>query len=130
MSGVESETQRNRLIVEDFARIFYTERDVPAAFAAHVAEDYIQHNPTIADGRQAAVDALADKFATSGAQFEVQRILVDGDLALIHIKASFPGRPVAAVADIYRLQDGKVVEHWDVLQPMPVGPPQNAHPMF
>jgi predicted SnoaL-like aldol condensation-catalyzing enzyme len=60
----------------------------------------------------------------------VQPILVDGGLALIHIKASFPGRPLAAVADIYRLEGGKVVEHWDVLQPMPDGPPQNAHPMF
>ena len=125
-----SETEGNRRVVEDFARLFYAERNVPAAFAAHVAEDYIQHNPTIADGRQAAVDALADKFATDGARFDVQRILVDGDLALVHIKASFPGRPVAAVADIYRLDSGKVVEHWDVLQPMPEGPPQNPHPMF
>lgn len=126
----DTETERNRGIVHDFARLFYTERDVPAAFAAHVAPDYIQHNPTIADGRQTAVDALTEKFATEGARFDVQRILVDGDLALIHIKASFPGRPVAAVADIYRLEDGKVVEHWDVLQPMPDGQPQNAHPMF
>ena len=130
MSDHERETEQNRRIVEDFARLFYAERDVPAAFAAHVAEDYIQHNPTITDGRQAAVDALTEKFATNGARFDVQRILVDGDFALIHIKASFPGRPVAAVADIYRLEGGKVVEHWDVLQSMPDTPPQNAHPMF
>ena len=125
-----SETERNRRVLGDFARLFYEERDVPAAFVAHVADDYIQHNPTIADGRQAAVDALTGKFATEGARFDVQRILVDGDHALIHVKASFPGRPVAAVADIYRLSGGKVVEHWDVLQPMPEGPPQNPHPMF
>ncbi|MBU1587348.1 MAG: nuclear transport factor 2 family protein [Actinobacteria bacterium] len=119
----------NRAIVEEFARLFYTERDVPAAFGKFVVEDYIQHNPTIADGRAAAVAALTDKFATPGARFDVQRILVDGDHALIHIKASFPGNPVAAVADIYRLEGGKVVEHWDVLQRMPEEI-ANEHPLF
>ena len=119
----------NREIVTEFARLFYTERDVPAAFGRFVAADYIQHNPTIADGRDAAVAALTDKFATPGARFDVQRILVDGDHALIHIKASVPGNPVAAVADIYRLEGGLVVEHWDVLQRMPEEV-ANEHPLF
>ena len=43
----------NRNIVTDFARLFYTERDVVRAFETHVAADYIQHNPGIADGREA-----------------------------------------------------------------------------
>jgi len=118
-----------RAIVTEFARLFYTERDVEAAFAGFVAEDYIQHNPTIADGRDAAVQALVGKFSTPGAAFDIQRILVDGDLALIHVRATFPGNPVAAVADIYRLEGGKVVEHWDVLQRMP-DVVANDHPMF
>jgi predicted SnoaL-like aldol condensation-catalyzing enzyme len=119
----------NRTIVTEFARLFYTERDVEAAFASFVAVDYIQHNPTVPDGRDAAVAMLAPKFSTPGAAFDIQRILVDGDLALIHVKASFPGNPVAAVADIYRLDGGKVVEHWDVLQRMP-DEVANDHPMF
>ena len=119
----------NRAIVTEFARLFYTERDVEAAFAGFVVEDYIQHNPTIADGRDAAVQALVGKFSTPGASFDIQRIIVDGDLALIHVKATFPGNPVAAVADIYRLEGGKVVEHWDVLQRMP-DEVANEHPMF
>jgi predicted SnoaL-like aldol condensation-catalyzing enzyme len=119
----------NRAIVTEFARLFYTERDVAAAFAQFVVEDYLQHNPTIPDGRQPAVDMLVPKFTTPGARFDIQRILVDGDLALIHVKATFPGNPVAAVADIYRLEGGKVVEHWDVLQRMP-DEVANDHPMF
>jgi predicted SnoaL-like aldol condensation-catalyzing enzyme len=130
MNTIENGTDGNRRVIEDFARVFYAERDVSAAFRAHIAENYVQHNPAIADGRQTAVDALADKFATSGARFDAQRILVDGEVALIHIKASFPGRPLAAVADIYRLEAGKVGEHWDVFQPMPDGTAQNPHPMF
>ena len=61
--------------------------------------------------------------------FEVQRILVDGDLAMVHVKASRPGAPDAAVADIYRFEDGRIVEHWDVLQPVPAGAVHD-HPMF
>jgi predicted SnoaL-like aldol condensation-catalyzing enzyme len=119
----------NREIVTEFTRLFYTERDVRGAFDRFVVEDYIQHNPTIPDGREAAVQMLEPKFSTPDAMFEVQRILVDGDLALIHVKASFPGNPVAAVADIYRLEGGKVVEHWDVLQRMP-DEVANEHPLF
>jgi predicted SnoaL-like aldol condensation-catalyzing enzyme len=118
-----------RALVTEFARLFYTERDVPTAFTRYVAEDYIQHNPSVPDGRDAAVEMLTPKFSTPGATFEIQRILVDGDLALIHVKASFPGNPVAAVADIYRIEGDRIVEHWDVLQRMP-DQVANDHPMF
>lgn len=119
----------NRAIVTEFARLFYTERDVAAAFEKFVVDDYIQHNPTMPDGREAAVGMLVPKFSTPGARFDIERILVDGDHALIHVRATFPGNPVAAVADIYRLADGKVVEHWDVLQRMP-DDVVSAHPFF
>lgn len=120
----------NRRIVADFARIFYVEKDVKRAFETYVAADYIQHNPGIADGREAAVKALAPMFARPDARFDVKRILVDGDYAAIHLHgrgdASTAG---AAVADIYRLKGGKIVEHWDVIQPMPTSA-ANPHPMF
>jgi predicted SnoaL-like aldol condensation-catalyzing enzyme len=125
-----SETERNRRIVTDFARTFYEKRDVDAAFKAHVAVDYIQHNPGIADGRQAAIDALKPMFSKPGARFEVKRIIVDGDMAVIHLFGrGDPATRGAAVADIYRLSKGKIVEHWDILQPMPETS-ANPHPMF
>jgi len=126
----QSETERNRAVVEDFARTFYEQRDVAAAFKAHVAPDYIQHNPGIADGRQAAIDALTPMFSSPGARFEVKRIVVDGEYAVIHLFGrGDPATPGAAVADIYRLRDGRIVEHWDILQPMPEKS-ANPHPMF
>lgn len=126
----KSLTERNRKVVLDFARIFYTEKDVERAFQTYVVSDYIQHNPGIADGRQAAIDALKPMFSRPGARFDVKRIIVDGDLAVIHLFGrGDPSTPGAAVADIYRLKDGKIVEHWDILQPMPAKS-ANPHPMF
>jgi predicted SnoaL-like aldol condensation-catalyzing enzyme len=120
----------NRRIVDDFVRIFYGERDVRRAFMTYVAPDYIQHNPGIADGRDAAIAALAPMFARPGARFVVKRILVDGDLAMIHLHGrGDPTTAGAAVADIYRLKNGRIVEHWDVIQPMPKSS-ANPHPMF
>ncbi|BBF71970.1 nuclear transport factor 2 family protein [Sphingomonas bisphenolicum] len=107
----------DRAIVTDFVDRFYTKHDVAGAFAAHVAPDYIQHNPGLPDGPKAAVDALAPMFARPDSRFEVKHLLIDGDLALVHLFGQGkPGTPGAAVADLYRLKGGKVVEHWDVLQ--------------
>ena len=56
----------NREIISEFAEIFYHQRDVRRAFDLHVSEQqYIQHNPTIANGREAAINALHDKFYPS-----------------------------------------------------------------
>ena len=123
-------TERNRAIVQDFAAIFYAEKDMRRAFMTHVVPEYIQHNPGLPDGRDAAIAALEPKFSNPRASFEVKRILVDGDHAVIHLHARpEPGARGAAVADIYRLVNGRIVEHWDVLQPVPAES-ANPHPMF
>ncbi len=120
----------NRAIVTDFARLFYAERDVSSAFERYVVPDYIQHNPGIPDGRAAAVAALAPMFAQPGRVFAIKRILVDGDMAVIHIHAiPSPGARGASVFDMYRLKNGRIVEHWDAIQPVPAQA-KNAHPMF
>ncbi len=126
----QNETERNRVIVADFARIFYTDRQVRRAFELYVVPDYIQHNPNIADGREAAILALEPKFSNPTARFDVKRIIVDGQFAVIHLHGRpSPDNRGGAVADIYRLADGKIVEHWDVLQPVPETA-ANPHPMF
>jgi len=126
----EADGPDNREIVTEFARLFYSERKVPEAFEIYVAEDYIQHNPGIEDGRAAAVAALDPMFREPGRRFEIKRILVDGDMAVIHVHAiPGPGARGASVFDLYRLVDGKIVEHWDAIQPVP-SESRNDHPMF
>src|SRR6478609_834244 len=120
----------NRAAFEEFVDLFYTQKRVADAFALLISDAYRQHNPTILDGPAAAIEALTPKFDGSpDARFVIQRILVDGDLAMVHVKASRPGAPDAEVADIYRFEGGLIVEHWDVLQQVPVHAAHD-HPMF
>ena len=79
-------TARNRALIADFARIFYTKKDVRAAFEKYVAPDYIQHNPNIVDGRDAAIEALTPLFSRPDARFDIKRILVDGGYTLEYVK--------------------------------------------
>lgn len=126
----QDETVLNRAVIEDFARLFYVEKNVRAAFEKHVAADYIQHNPNIPDGREAAIAALEPKFSSPTARFTIKRILVDRDHAVIHLHGQpDPASRGGAVADIYRLSGGRIVEHWDVLQAVPEHA-INPHPMF
>jgi predicted SnoaL-like aldol condensation-catalyzing enzyme len=125
-----SRTEANRAIIADFAHRFYDLRDVRGAFERYVAPDYIQHNANILDGREAAIAALEPMFTAPGSHFEIKRIIVDGDMAVIHLH----GRAGAVsdggtVADIYRLKGGKIVEHWDILQPI-AAKTLNPHPYF
>lgn len=83
--------------------------------------DYIQHNPGFADGRQAfeeGVEGFLKEFPDSRA--EIKHIGADGDLVFIHnhIMLNASDRGQAAV-DIFRVKDGKIVEHWDVIQDIP-----------
>jgi predicted SnoaL-like aldol condensation-catalyzing enzyme len=122
----------NRAIVTQFADLFYRQRKVEEAFSSYVVPEYIQHNPGLADGRAPAITALTPLFARKDHSFAVERILVDGDLAAIHVRVTSPTPPGthgAAVVDLYRLANGKIVEHWDVIQLVPEKS-ANAHPMF
>lgn len=131
MRAHHAETERNRQIVTSFIRMFYGEGRVREAFMTYVAPGYIQHNPLAADGRDAAIAALEPFFAaTPGAIREVQRIMVDGDLAVVHLRSRANAQDRGfAIVDILRLENGMIVEHWDVIQAVPEQS-RNPHPMF
>ena len=82
---------------------------------------YIQHNPQAPDGFEAFIQFVGD-FLEQFPQvsFDIKRAVAEGDLVVTHslLKTS-PQDRGTAVADFFRLEEGKVVEHWDVLQPIP-----------
>ena len=120
----------NRQIVTRFVNLFCGHH-VREAFMTYVAPDYIQHNPLAADGRDAAIAAIEPFFASRPEmRCEIQRILVDGNLAAVHYRLRMnPTDRGAAVVDLLRLDHGRIVEHWDVFQPVPEHS-NNPHPMF
>lgn len=92
-----------------------------------VSGPYIQHNPLFPNG----VDAIMGYIKRAGRiPCEVKRVAVDGDLAFVHARYLDWGGQETAGVDIFRFDaDGKVVEHWDVLQPVPASS-NNANTMF
>ena len=113
-------SEPNRTLIADFADLFYTQRKPREAFERFVAHDYVQHNPLLGDGQESALAMLEPLFGGTGARFDVKRIIVDGDLAVIHLHGQpDPASAGVAVVDIYRIAGGKIVEHWDVVQPIP-----------
>ena len=101
--------------------LVFTQKKIQQAKAECFGDVYIQHNPTIATGLDAMV-AKVGKMLEDNPQmsFEIKRTGADHDLVWVHSHAKFtPDSPGLALVDIFRLEDTKIVEHWDVIQPVP-----------
>ncbi|HUM83464.1 MAG TPA: ester cyclase [Lachnospiraceae bacterium] len=96
---------------------FFNAHQVDAALK-YVREDYIQHNPGVGQGRKALIDAFRQKFQDEpGFRLVIQKIIAEDDMVAVYLKnVDDEGNTKCRVVDIYRLQDGKLAEHWDVLQ--------------
>jgi predicted SnoaL-like aldol condensation-catalyzing enzyme len=98
------------------------EGEVENAFRLYAGSSYRQHNPLIEDGMEGLRKFVAWILANHpDAHGEIRRVFADGDYVILHshwhgLSDSPRGE---AVVDIYRLEGGKVVEHWDVIQPIP-----------
>lgn len=108
-------------VVTKFMTQFYIDKDPRGAFETWVVPGYIQHNPMAASGRDAAI-AFLEPFMKSnpGVSYSIKRIIADGNLVAVHSHVKFsPEDRGVAVVDILRVEGCKVVEHWDVVQPVP-----------
>lgn len=108
-------------VVTRFMTEFYVRKDVRGAFETWVDPGYIQHNPMAATGRAAAIGFLEPFFAqNAGIHYEIKRVIADGNLVAVHSWGRFsPEDRGMAIVDILRVKDCKVMEHWDVVQPVP-----------
>ncbi|MFZ6816427.1 nuclear transport factor 2 family protein [Undibacterium sp. Rencai35W] len=105
--------------------------DVHQAYALYVSDQLIHHNPTFPAGAAALMDAMAQSLVSHPHKtFEVQRALQDGDLVAVHSKINMHDQHLGvAVVHLFRFADQRIVELWDIGQPVPETSP-NVHGMF
>jgi predicted SnoaL-like aldol condensation-catalyzing enzyme len=108
-------------VVTTFMTQFYVQKQVRKAFETWVDPGYIQHNPMAATGRDAAIAFLEPFFASNpNINYTIKRIIAEGNLVAVHAHGKFATDDRGmAVIDILRVQGCKVMEHWDVVQPVP-----------
>lgn len=122
MDTSDRATLSDREVADHFIEVFYTQNRLVDGFQAWVHPDYIQHDPNSPTGRDATIEVLARHMEANPAMtHDVQRVIY-GDDGLVAVHYHFkraPEDPGSAVVDIFRIEDGYLVEHWDVIQPIP-----------
>ncbi len=111
----------NKRNVVAFYEMMFNACDPRKAIEAYAGGDYIQHNPHVETGKEGFI-AYFEKMAAEfpGKRVVVKRALAEGDHVILHCHQIWPEGLEYAGIDIFRLDDnGKIVEHWDVLQEMP-----------
>ncbi|MCF0111716.1 MAG: ester cyclase [Erysipelotrichaceae bacterium] len=130
--GSEDKTPfTNKEKAVDFWLRYFNEHD-ESAIEQYLSAPYVQHNPHVADGIEAFYNEFHNRFTgdMKNSRTEVKRVAAGNDIVYIHnlLKRSPEVKGHAAV-DIFRFENGRIVEHWDVIQTMPEHS-ENDHPMF
>ena len=115
-----ADLEANKKIVVDFYEKGLNQKDYDAA-AKHFGPRYVQHNPGAANGPEGfkrLVGFLKEKFPNS--HNEIKRVIAEGDLVVLHVHSKrSPDDRGRAIIDIFKVENGKIVEHWDVIQDVP-----------
>ncbi|GAA1655922.1 nuclear transport factor 2 family protein [Fodinicola feengrottensis] len=123
--------EQNKETARAYLDLAFNARRPMEAFDRYVGPSYVQHNPHAPDGAEASrkfLGAFVERFPQL--RLDIRRVIAEGDLVVTHglMKLTDAERGTAIV-DIIRFADGKIVEHWDVAQPVP-DDPANQNTMF
>ena len=124
---MNDQLEANKRIVREWHDLAINQRKPEDAVAKYLGPHYRQHNPGAADGAEPFI-RFARWFAQTYPDFrlESKRIIAEGDYVVLHSHLILkPGDRGTAIVDIFRLENGKIVEHWDVVQEVPETPANN-----
>ena len=119
----------NKKLVTDFYQKIFGDHDF-THIDHYLLPTYIQHNPNVADGSEAFEKAVKVWLQNEPkTKIDIQHIAAEGDLVFLHVKDVLPDGKLQSVIDIFRIENKKIAEHWDVHETVPEKS-ANAHPMF
>jgi predicted SnoaL-like aldol condensation-catalyzing enzyme len=124
---MNDQLEANKRIVSEWNELALNQRKPEEAVAKYIGAQYRQHNPGAADGTEPFI-AFVKRFAQAFPDFRIEpkRIIAEGNYVVLHSHlVPKPGDRGSAVVDIFRLENGRIVEHWDVVQEVPETPANN-----
>jgi predicted SnoaL-like aldol condensation-catalyzing enzyme len=127
---VDKHLERNKRNVVEFYDLVINQKDFPSA-RRFIGERYRQHNPLVEDGPEGLRRFIAGlRTDYPEARSEVIRVIAEGDLVVLHVRSTRTPADQRAIVEIFRLlPDGRIDEHWDVIQPI-AGASANPNGMF
>jgi len=123
--------ERNKEVVVAFYKKAHFDGDVDGAIALYVGDTYIQHTPAAEDGVEGLRNYINHFLKTfPHAKGDIRRVLADGDIVAVHAHwTGLISKNGDVGIDVFRVKDGKLVEHWDVIQAIPDAS-KNGNTMF
>lgn len=115
------QAEQNKKIVIDFYEGVFQKHLVKAYADRFIGDQYIQHNPHVPDGKAPFVNFFTGHFKENPeAKSVIKRAVAEGNLVFLHVHSTQnPQDRGVAIVDIFRVENGKIVEHWDVQQAVP-----------